>query len=133
MTNLQREVFAFVADFDKVCKVTFTVEAGPEEAVDNIGVSGVARFVGIPLNNATTLEAKRKAGVRQESVVMTGKAVEVGMGFFYVVQEDGREENFTGKATAALYRAIDDYAKTRTFITCNLDFTISEPDEVIVD
>ena len=23
--------------------------------------------------------------------------------------------------------------KTRTFITCNLDFTISEPDEVIVD
>ena len=109
------------------------MEAGPEEAVDNIGVSGVARFVGIPLNNATTLGAERESGVRQESVVMTGKAVEGGMGFFSVVQEDGKEENFTGKATAALYRAIDDYAKTRTFITCNLDFTISEPDEVIID
>lgn len=119
LTNLQRNVFAFVADFDKEVTVTFTVEAGPEGAVDNVNVSGIAKFVGIPLQNAESLAAKKKAGVKTESVVMTGKFQEVGMGWFY-----SGEENFSAQAFAAVYRCIDDYAKTRTFVNVNLDLKI---------
>ena len=85
--------------------------------------------MGIPLQNAET-PAKKK-GVKLEILTMTGKIQEVGIGHFYFTTENG-EENFSSKASAAVYRCIDDYARTRNFITLNLDVTIEEPVGVIV-
>lgn len=123
ITNIQRDVFAFVADFDQEVTVTFTVEAGLEDDIETVGISGVAKFVGIPLQNAETLAKKHKNN-KKEAVSMTGKVMEIGVGTFYVTQANGKELNFSGKAIAAVHRAIDDYSKTKKFITCNLDVSV---------
>lgn len=128
---MQRDVFAFVADSDQVVTVRLRIEAGPEDAVDNVGVSGVAQFVGVPLHNAVTMEEKKRRGVREESLSFTGKLVEIGIGVFYIVQANGNEVNVSGQCSAALYRAIDDYTKARVYISCILDLSIEDAAEVI--
>lgn len=48
------------------------------------------------------------------------------MGTYYVIQANGKEENLSAKATQALHRAIDDYSKSRVFVTCILDPEVAE-------
>ena len=126
LRNMQRDVLAFVSDSDQLVTLTLRVEAGPQDAVENVGVSGVAQYVGVPLRNSATQEEKRARGVRNEVVTLTGKVVEIGIGSYYVVQANGKEENFSAKAMQALYRAIDDYSKSRVYITCILDLELAE-------
>ena len=42
LRNMQRDVLAFVSDSDQLVTLTLRVEAGPQDAVENVGVSGVA-------------------------------------------------------------------------------------------
>ncbi len=56
--DLQRDVFAFVADTGDVVKATFLIETGPEELVDRSDVSGIARFVGVPATSDTRYKAE---------------------------------------------------------------------------
>lgn len=63
LTGLEREAFAFVADTDRPVAISFTVEAGPTNVVDGQEYSGIARFIGVPLDNgeAKARYAKRTA------------------------------------------------------------------------
>ncbi len=83
--DIQRDVFAFVADTGDVVRATFLIETGPEELLDRSEISGVARFVGVPAAS----DARYKAEVTKVEVVMEGQFVEGGKGTFYV---DGNRE-----------------------------------------
>jgi hypothetical protein len=51
VVELQRETFAFVADEAREVMVTFVAEVGPEGSIREPDVSGVARFIGVGLQN----------------------------------------------------------------------------------
>ncbi len=72
LTGLHREAFAFVADTDRPVAITFTVEAGPTNVVDGQEFSGIARFIGIPLDNgeARARYAKTNRKTRKVSDVI---------------------------------------------------------------
>jgi hypothetical protein len=90
LSDLQNEVLVFVADTDRVVTVRLTVEAGPEDAVDETDVSGVARFIGVGLLNEGE---KKQAGVKKFSVSETGVVFEGSPRSYYVTQENGKDVN----------------------------------------
>lgn len=116
--DLQRDVFAFVADQDIPVTVTFAVEIGPEDGIDRRDFSGIAKFVGFQAASAV-------AAVQRTEVTYTGTVIEPGIGTFYMVQGDSNV-NLSAALTRMLAETIDKHVQTKEYVSMNLDIIVEE-------